>query len=100
MYRFFIRFYNQTDAEVAKCIDELKAAQPLIQDHIVEPGKQGMNWHQMPSHEVYLLFADKATAEQAMVGNDVTRDIYLRYAAPGQSATFNQRAPGMPVFRS
>ncbi len=78
----------------------LKAAQPLILDHSYSPSKQSTNFQMAPSHTVLLHFADEATADRAMVGNDVTRDIYLKYAnGTTIPVNFEQRRPGQGVWR-
>lgn len=100
MFKFFLRFYNQTDEAVEECVAKLKAEVPMILGHTYSDDKTSTNFHTAPSHVVLLKFINERTADAAMMGNAKTRDIYMQYANGGsEKTTFEQRAPGQAVWR-
>lgn len=95
---FHLRFYGQSLDNVERCVSELKSALPGIIGHKVFPGLDSMNAHTAPSHEVDLYFSTSDEVS-AMHANAMTKNIYMRYAAPGRTAALHVRNPGQPMFR-
>lgn len=100
MYKFFLRFYNQTDANVEECVARLKQKSKAILGHTYETDGKSMNFGRVPSHTVMLKFINEQTAEQTMMNNPTMRDIYMQYAnGTGLPGTFEERQPKSAVWQ-
>jgi hypothetical protein len=100
MYKFSLRFYNQTDDKVEECVAKLKQNSKAILGHTYENNGRSMNFGMVPSHTVMLKFINERTAEQTMMSNQTMRDIYMQYAnGTGLPGTFEERQPTNPVWQ-
>lgn len=100
MYKFFLRFYNQTDANVEECVAKLKETSKAILGHEYDNDGKSVNFGLAPSHTVRLKFINERTAEQTMMNNPTMRDIYMQYAnGTGAPATFEERQPKSAVWQ-
>lgn len=99
MYKFFLRFYDQTDQQVEECVTKLKQKSKAILGHTYEPDGKSMNFGKVPSHTVMLKFINEQTANQTMMNNAEMRDIYMQYASGTLPATFNERSPKSAVWQ-
>lgn len=96
-HTFFLRFYDQTDEAVAKCVDEIKRAKVYVIGHEYRTPKASMNL-QKPSHEVVLIAGSEADLKR-IARSATIRGIYDKYASGKHKHTgVHARKPGQAAF--